>query len=60
MVQLIHKGYEFAQVGRALTQNPDFAIKTDEKEPLCDKCNRCVSAMDAGGVYCVSKAKGYL
>lgn len=58
--ELIEKGYKFMQVGRALIHNPDFILKPEPEEKLCDICNRCVAAMDAGGVYCVSKEKGYL
>lgn len=57
------KGFSYFQIGRALIHNPDFV--DDLKQPvkddqLCDTCNRCVAAMDAGGVYCVSKEIGYL
>jgi 2,4-dienoyl-CoA reductase-like NADH-dependent reductase (Old Yellow Enzyme family) len=50
-------GFDFVQVGRATVRDPDFvekletgAISTSE----CDLCNRCIAAMDGGGVYCVS------
>ncbi len=61
--KLIKKGFDFIQLGRTLIHDPDFVKKLGVKtmdEPLCDACNRCVAAMDAGGVYCVSKEKGYL
>ncbi len=59
----LKKGFDFIQLGRTLIHDPDFVKKLGVKtmdEPLCDACNRCVAAMDAGGVYCVSKEKGYL
>ncbi len=49
--ELIKKGYKCVQVGRALIHNPDFIRKREPEEPLCDNCNRCVAAMDGGGVY---------
>lgn len=61
--KLIEKGFDFIQLGRTLIHDPDFVKKLGVKtmdEPQCDACNRCVAAMDAGGVYCVSKEKGYL
>ena len=57
---LMNKGFNFMQVGRALIHNPDFIKEKKPEEPLCDICNRCVAAMDAGGVYCVSREKGYM
>jgi 2,4-dienoyl-CoA reductase-like NADH-dependent reductase (Old Yellow Enzyme family) len=56
-------GFDFVQVGRALIHDPDFlgtGKKIQSKDEICDHCNRCVAAMDAGGVYCVSKEAGYL
>ena len=61
--RLMQEGFSFVQVGRALIHDPDFPSKLDREsweEPLCDHCNRCVAAMDGGGVYCVSRARGYL
>jgi 2,4-dienoyl-CoA reductase-like NADH-dependent reductase (Old Yellow Enzyme family) len=61
--RLIEKGFDFMQLGRTLIHDPDFVKNlsvTNATETLCDACNRCVAAMDAGGVYCVSKEKGYL
>ena len=60
---LFDKGFEFIQLGRSLIHDPDFVknlsiANTDDSK--CDSCNRCVAAMDAGGVYCVSKENGYL
>ena len=56
-------GFDFVQMGRATIQDPDFAKKLQSGEftkSPCDHCNRCVAAMDAGGVYCVSNEVGFL
>jgi len=56
-------GFEFVQMGRATIQDPDFVKKLQTGELTrspCDHCNRCVAAMDAGGVYCVSNEVGFL
>jgi 2,4-dienoyl-CoA reductase-like NADH-dependent reductase (Old Yellow Enzyme family) len=61
--QALEQGASFVQLGRATIQDPDFVnkLKKDETyESPCDHCNRCVAAMDAGGVYCVSNEKGFL
>jgi 2,4-dienoyl-CoA reductase-like NADH-dependent reductase (Old Yellow Enzyme family) len=63
MVKALDAGFEFVQIGRATIQDPDFAkrIQSGEiTESPCDHCNRCVAAMDAGGVYCVSNELGFL
>jgi 2,4-dienoyl-CoA reductase-like NADH-dependent reductase (Old Yellow Enzyme family) len=59
----IESGFEFIEVGRATIRNPDFV--NDLKNGLietsdCDHCNRCVAAMDGGGVYCVSEELGLM
>ena len=63
MQQVLEEGFSFVQVGRATIQDPDFVSKLEsgliERSP-CDHCNRCVAAMDAGGVYCVSNNEGFL
>jgi len=63
MRQVLDDGFSFVQVGRATIQDPDFVSKLEagliERSP-CDHCNRCVAAMDAGGVYCVSNSEGFL
>jgi 2,4-dienoyl-CoA reductase-like NADH-dependent reductase (Old Yellow Enzyme family) len=59
----LEMGASFVQVGRATIQDPDFVNKLRSGEITaspCDHCNRCVAAMDAGGVYCVSNEKGFL
>ena len=57
--RVMDMGFGFVQVGRALIHDPDFLLQGSEGNS-CDHCNRCVAAMDGGGVYCVSKEKGYL
>ena len=56
-------GFEFVQLGRATIQDPQFASRLERGEITrspCDHCNRCVAAMDAGGVYCVSNRFGFM
>jgi 2,4-dienoyl-CoA reductase-like NADH-dependent reductase (Old Yellow Enzyme family) len=56
-------GFEFIQLGRATIRDPAFPNKLRSGEIQgsdCDHCNRCVAAMDAGGVYCVSEEKGLM
>lgn len=63
MVKALNAGFDFVQIGRALIHEPLILnqIKNGEDpEALCDHCNRCVAAMDGGGVYCVSREKGYM
>lgn len=55
-------GFSFVQVGRAIIHDNNFVNNIKQNniaEEKCDTCNRCVAAMDGGGVYCVSKEKGY-
>lgn len=62
LAEIMREGFPFAQLGRTLIHDPDFVGKlggNSDGEPLCDHCNRCVAAMDGGGVYCVSKDIGY-
>lgn len=63
MRQVLEEGFSFVQVGRATIQDPDFVSKLEagllERSP-CDHCNRCVAAMDAGGMHCVSNSEGFL
>jgi 2,4-dienoyl-CoA reductase-like NADH-dependent reductase (Old Yellow Enzyme family) len=61
--QALQNGFEFVQLGRATIQDPGFASKIERGEMTkspCDHCNRCVAAMDAGGVYCVSNRLGFM
>jgi 2,4-dienoyl-CoA reductase-like NADH-dependent reductase (Old Yellow Enzyme family) len=63
MKQALDEGFDFVQVGRASIQDPDFASKLESGlmvQSPCDHCNRCVAAMDGGGVYCVSNQEGFL
>lgn len=55
--QLMDEGFSFVQIGRATIRDPDFPKKLDSgeiEESDCDICNRCVAAMDGGGVVCVT------
>jgi 2,4-dienoyl-CoA reductase-like NADH-dependent reductase (Old Yellow Enzyme family) len=58
IVEVLESGLDFVQLGRTLIHDPEFVnkIETGKVEgPLCDHCNRCVAAMDGGGVNCVSR-----
>lgn len=59
---ILNSGFSFVQVGRALIHDNNF-VKNIQQNTIakeqCDICNRCVAAMDGGGVYCVSKEIGY-
>jgi 2,4-dienoyl-CoA reductase-like NADH-dependent reductase (Old Yellow Enzyme family) len=60
---LIDEGFPFIQAGRATIRDPAFVnhLKTGEVTVSdCDHCNRCVAAMEGGGVYCVSEELGLL
>lgn len=55
--QLMKKGFSFVQIGRATIRDSEFPnklIKGEITESDCDICNRCIAAMDGGGVRCVS------
>jgi len=63
MEKAMEAGFSFVQIGRATIQDPDFVNKLMSGQITrsdCDHCNRCVAAMDAGGVYCVSNEIGFL
>jgi 2,4-dienoyl-CoA reductase-like NADH-dependent reductase (Old Yellow Enzyme family) len=63
MQSLLGEGFPFVQIGRATVRDPEFVAKLAAGEILesdCDHCNRCVAAMDGGGVYCVSQELGLL
>jgi 2,4-dienoyl-CoA reductase-like NADH-dependent reductase (Old Yellow Enzyme family) len=63
MEQVIQEGFGFVEVGRATIRDPSFVDKLKRgeiRESDCDHCNRCIAAMDAGGVYCVADEKGFL
>jgi len=60
--RVLASGFEYIQLGRALIHDSDFVKELkikDADKAICDTCNRCVAAMDGGGVYCVSKEQGY-
>jgi 2,4-dienoyl-CoA reductase-like NADH-dependent reductase (Old Yellow Enzyme family) len=53
-------GFSLAALGRALIRDPAFPSRLARGEATgsdCDHCNRCVAAMDAGGVHCVTRAE---
>ena len=63
MIKAIDMGFDFIQIGRATIRNPDFVNHLAQGLIVasdCDHCNRCVAAMDAGGVYCVSTELGLM
>ena len=60
---LVDEGFAFVQIGRATIRDPEFANKLaggELRESDCDQCNRCIAAMEAGGVTCVSRELGLL
>jgi len=63
METVLENGFPLYQLGRVTIQDPDFMNKIEkgeiERSP-CDHCNRCVAAMDAGGVHCVSNTEGFM
>jgi len=63
METAMNEGFEFVEIGRATVRDPDFVRKLQSGEITesdCDHCNRCIAAMDAGGVHCVCEEKGFL
>ena len=53
----------FVQVGRVTIRDPAFAARLaaeEVRESDCDLCNRCIAAMEAGGVRCISAERGLL
>ena len=58
MDRAMDAGFQFVQLGRALIEYPDLPRRMLAGEldaSTCDHCNRCVAAMDAGGVRCVTR-----
>jgi 2,4-dienoyl-CoA reductase-like NADH-dependent reductase (Old Yellow Enzyme family) len=56
--QVLQEGFPFVQLGRATVRDPRFAARLQAGEIAasdCDQCNRCIAAMEAGGVYCVTE-----
>ena len=63
MDKAMQAGFEFVQIGRATIRDPNVIRKMQSGEITaidCDHCNRCVAAMAAQGVTCVSETKGLL
>jgi 2,4-dienoyl-CoA reductase (NADPH2) len=63
MDKAMQEGFEFVQIGRATIRDPDVIRKIQSGEITrsdCDHCNRCVAAMAAQGVVCVSETKGFM
>lgn len=63
MNHLINSGFTYIQIGRPTIHNPNFVNDIQSGKITksdCDRCNRCVAAMDGGGVYCVTKKIGPL
>ena len=59
----LEEGFGFVELGRATVRHSDFVnrLQTDpDFVSDCDHCNRCIAAMNAGGVYCVSEREGFL
>lgn len=49
-------GFAFVALGRALLADPEFVSRMEAGEDVhsrCTHCNRCIGAMDSGGVRCV-------
>jgi 2,4-dienoyl-CoA reductase-like NADH-dependent reductase (Old Yellow Enzyme family) len=60
---VMQAGFPFAMLGRATVRDPNFVRRLASGEITasdCDHCNRCIAAMDAGGLTCVSAEKGLL
>lgn len=61
--RIIGEGFAAVQIGRATIRDPALPERLrrgEITESDCDICNRCVAAMDGGGVYCVSAEKGLI
>lgn len=63
MEQALAAGCPFVQIGRPTIRDPELPRRLQAGEVAesdCDQCNRCVAAMDASGVDCVSARLGLL
>jgi 2,4-dienoyl-CoA reductase-like NADH-dependent reductase (Old Yellow Enzyme family) len=63
MEQALSEGFAFVQIGRATIRDSGFVNGLRDgslTESDCDHCNRCVAAMDGGGVWCVSEKLGLM
>jgi len=61
--EALRAGCRFVQIGRATVRDPALVRRWqggDLAESDCDLCNRCIAAMEAGGVACVSAERGLL
>jgi len=58
MIRARDLGYSAFALGRPTIRDPDFPARLargEADESDCDRCNRCVAAMDGGGVRCVTR-----
>jgi 2,4-dienoyl-CoA reductase-like NADH-dependent reductase (Old Yellow Enzyme family) len=58
MIRARGLGYAAFALGRPTIRDPDFPSRLargEVEESDCDRCNRCVAAMDGGGVRCVTR-----
>lgn len=63
MEEALRAGCRFVEVGRATVRGPAFVrrLRSGEiAESDCDQCNRCIAAMEGGGVRCISTELGLL
>ena len=61
MESVVADGFPFVQLGRATVRDPELVLRLrsgEIAESDCDQCNRCIAAMDGGGVVCVSATRG--
>jgi 2,4-dienoyl-CoA reductase-like NADH-dependent reductase (Old Yellow Enzyme family) len=61
--EALQAGCRFVELGRATVRDPAFAEHLRSgavRESGCDLCNRCIAAMDGGGVTCVSAVRGLM
>jgi 2,4-dienoyl-CoA reductase-like NADH-dependent reductase (Old Yellow Enzyme family) len=61
MEKVLAAGCSFVQIGRPTIRDSEFPNRLragEVTESDCDHCNRCVAAMDAAGVECVSARLG--
>jgi 2,4-dienoyl-CoA reductase-like NADH-dependent reductase (Old Yellow Enzyme family) len=63
MGRVLATGCTVIQIGRPTVRDPEFPRRLQSGEVTesdCDQCNRCIAAMDAEGVTCVSITRGLL
>ena len=59
----IGEGFALVQLGRATVRDPALPRHLRDGEVSgsdCDHCNRCIAAMEGGGVACVSETLGLM